>query len=362
MPLGQMDRAAMETYHETSVVKEMLQYNSLYIEEIVKRNLGRFFVFPCDGAGTGARICRHYSQSFASGDLCPRGEDVAMESFRSTILRSPIEGLVVLSFAMSFLSQSDLQALKGRDVVCIDRHHCDHWNLMTSDNVVSGNISLLGQDPILPQRDNSAVVPRPYLPMFLTNKRPCYVSKLSHDDLISFLRFLKLHKWTARIAVDDSLKDILAAYGFVRLAGDRFEDTIANDPFHAIDYYNGINYRDRVMIKGIPRECNLNHVLCLNDEPTPGVGCYEKDGKYFLRFRESGTYHFYVYRRWFTIVVQDKVRVNWSRRKKVASLVDLRPAYGSCETVDGIDMCDISSPVTPNEILFYRNMLDIPEG
>jgi len=363
LPLGEMDRASMETYHETLVAKEMLVYNSLYIEEIVKRNLGNFFIFPCDGAGTGARICQAYNQLYRSGDLCPRGKDVEFEAFATTIEKSPREGLIVLSFAMSFLSQKDLEVLRGRNVICVDRHKCDHWNVLTSDNITTGNLLMEvdgSETRMVALRDNNTRVPPPYLPLFLNNKRNIYDSKLSRDDLISLLRFLSLHKWSARLVVDEQHRDLLISYGFTRTTGNRFADTIANDPFHAIDFFNGVNYLDRLAVHGIPRECNLNHVLQLDHEPKPPTGSVERAGKYYLRFREAGQYAFHCNGRAYSIEVKPKVKVNWGK-KRVEPLVELRTAFGRCDVKPGIDICDIESPLTPNEVLFYRSTLDLAE-
>jgi len=317
-----------------------------------------FFCFPCDGAGTGARICEEYRQSYASGDLCPRGPEVQLEEFAVTIKRSPPDALIVMSFAMKYLSPVDLQILHNRDVVCIDRHRCDHWNIMTADNVVSGTVNLHGDDQIVAHRDNMSEVPKPYLPLFLNNKRATYVSKLERDDLTSLLRFLKLHKWDSRLVVDDAYAELLKAYGFERVGGGRFNDTISNTPFHSIDFYNGVSYRDRLVVQGIPYECNLNHVLCLSEQPKPPTISILRDGKYYIRFKEAGEYQLQVHNRSYRVVVKEKVKVNWGKRKD-ESVVEMRSAFGPCTVSSGIDICDIEMPLTPNEVLFYRAVLDL---
>jgi len=217
----------------------------------VRKNPNRSFSFPGDGAGTGLRVATEYKIPCISGDICPRSLGVTLETFSQTIARTPKDWVVVLSFMLEFLSPEDLQLLQGREVFCIDRHRCEGWKIASSDALITTTTDV----KIEPFRDNAVELPTPNLPLYLNNKRSDYISVLDRHDLTKFVRFLQLHKWDAKVRVegtDPVLKAITNTHFIKDSTSRNFEDTIANDPFHAIDYYTGVSYMDRVIVHGIP--------------------------------------------------------------------------------------------------------------
>jgi hypothetical protein len=336
-----VDRTELRTYHETLVAKEMVVYNSCAIKEIVKANPGRSFSFPGDGAGTGAEICLSMNVPFIAGDICPRHNHVARETIEQTIQRTPDDSLVVLSFVMAFLSDAHLKCLKRRDVICIDRHKLDVWNYLSSDMLVSGTIKC----PIIAMRDNAVQPPPPVLQMFLNNKRDSYDVDLPREELISFMRFLLLHAWNSSIVVRPEFRQIAKSYGFYTMARDvPFDSTVANDPLHGIDFFNGVSHHDRVMISGVPAACHVNHVLLLPANPFC-EGSVTREGLHYLRFREEGDISFHLGSRTYTVRVHPFVSLKGltmakGKRKKKRVRFDISskfepivPILGACECI-----------------------------
>jgi len=103
---------------------------------------------------------------------------------------------------------------------------------------------------------------------------------------------------------------------------------------------------DRVLVHGIPQECAVNHVLKLPDAPEI-EGVVEKDGYYYLRFREAGHYSFKFQARKYHVDVSPRVSVRLPRKKRRKERVKdpmmaLRSQFGTCKMESAVLYCKTS--------------------
>jgi len=290
--LTSVERGSLDKYYTTSLAVPMLEKNALAIQHVLGNLRPEHVIFPGDGAGTGLQVAQDLGIPCHSGDIVPRHPDVAHETLCETLEHCQLNSVVVLSRVLQFLNVNERQALEKHRVVVIDRHHIPGWQY-SMDGLFSTNF-WEGISALPRLYDRSAYVPPPAFPLYLRNAAENYVVRLDDGHLVSLMRFLSLHGRKPGLNVPGGQVSLVRAHGHRPLAKPpRGTLVVAYDPFHDIDFFNGVVALDRLFLWGLPRVMTVNHVCVLEGAAkiiSPGGCCYDQAPYTYLRFREVGDY------------------------------------------------------------------------
>jgi hypothetical protein len=274
-------------YQLTLQVSEIARTNSVAILMALRKLSPVGLCFPGDGNGIGATIAEMKKIPYRSGDIFPRDERVYHETALETIQKTDPSYLVVLSRVTQFMNDEEKEALKGREVLVIDRHHMHGWPRSVDGLFSATSQSLL---PVEKIQDRKHVPAPADLPFFLLNYRPILRPELNDTLLSSLCRFIKLHGWKTQIDMKGMTydqKQLVRSYDMQTTEGGG--DLIGESPLHGIDILTGISAEMRWFIDGLPRTIGLLDVCVLRDQPKEGLVVPAGD-VFFLRFKEVGKF------------------------------------------------------------------------